>query len=58
MNSVVSAISNFRTTVPGVASVLFVAAHWWSTGSISVSDVGTILAGFGLIAASDAKPAA
>ena len=51
-----SAAINWKTTALGVAAIIGVAAHCYATGSApSANDIATILAGFGLVAAQDAK---
>ena len=54
--SLTPAAINWKTTALCVSAIIAVAAHWYATGvAPNASDVATILAGFGLVAAQDAK---
>ena len=48
--------ANWRTDFAGALLLVSVAAHWAATGiAPTAADLSAILAGFGLIAAKDAK---
>ena len=47
---------NWKTDLAGVALLISAVAHWYATGvAPTAADITAILAGFGLIAAKDAK---
>ncbi len=51
-------LKNWKTGATGVAAILLAAADYASHGTLSQADIMGVLAGFGLVAAQDAKPAA
>lgn len=55
MNSLLSSLTHLRTTVPGLGVYLLVASHYWTTGHLTMDDIGLLLAGTGLVGAEKPK---
>lgn len=48
-------ILNWKTSILGVAGVIAIIAKWVQNGQVDFTDIPTILAGIGLVAAKDAS---
>lgn len=51
MQSVLSSVTHWRTTLPGLGALAIAFGHYWLTGQLSHDDLMAIFAGFGLVAA-------